>query len=86
MIFPNLCRSSIFSERQSYLILYTQIKKYSLVAGILFATSEQNVVGMPKARKVDGRVDGKVQSKAFFVESRVVLDSGLLQDVMSERL
>jgi hypothetical protein len=55
----NLRRSSILSERRSYLILYIQVQEYSSVAGILFATymattipSEQNVVGMPKARKV----------------------------------
>jgi hypothetical protein len=76
--------------------LYLQAQEHYLVAGILFCneynllvpTSEQNVVGMLKARKVDRHVVGE-ECKALFVESdsfKAFLDSGLLQDMTSERL
>ena len=61
----NLRRSSVLSERRSYLILYIQVQECKLVAGIFCV------------RKWDGCVYGD-ECKALFVESDsvgVFLDS-----------
>ena len=88
------------SERRSNLILNIQVQEYSLVAGVLLATCMVTIIiyelllvnktsqECRRHERWDRRVDGE-ECKALFVKSdsfRLLLDSGLLEDVALERV